>query len=90
MQTEAVWTRLPFVRTGQNHLAMVLKWGRRKGNRKGVGETTSRNDRPGVRKVPEGRGELRKMEEITVESCGEPATPAIKIYVKVKISKLVS
>ena len=41
-------------------------------------------DRPGVRVVPEGSGEQRKMEETGCEviSCGAPTTPAIKGEVK--------
>ena len=36
-------------------------------------------DRPGVRKVPEGSGEQRKMEETGCEIiCGAPATFAVK------------
>ena len=36
-------------------------------------------DRPGVRQVPEGSGEERKMEETGCEvTCGAPTAPAVK------------
>ena len=42
-------------------------------------------DRPGVRSVPEGSGEQRKMEETGCKViCGAPATLAVKGKVKVK------
>ena len=43
-------------------------------------------DRPGVRQVPEGSGEQRKMEETGCEVIwGAPTTIAVKGWVKVKI-----
>ena len=37
-------------------------------------------DGPGVRKVPEGSAEQRKMEETGCEViCGAPTTPAVKV-----------
>ena len=45
-------------------------------------------DRPGVRQVPEGSGEQRKMEQTGCEIvCGAPTTLAVKGYVKVKVLK---
>ena len=42
-------------------------------------------DRPGVRQVPEGSGEQRKMEETGCEvTCGAKMTPLAKGLVKVK------
>ena len=39
-------------------------------------------DRPGVRLVPEGSGEQRKMEETGCEViCGVPTTPVVKMKV---------
>ena len=43
------------------------------------GKTTSRMDRPGVRRVPEGSGEQGKMEESGCEMiCGALTTLAVK------------
>ena len=43
-------------------------------------------DRPGVRQVPEGSGEQRKIEETGCEViCGAPATLAVKRQVKVNM-----
>ena len=40
-------------------------------------------DGPGVRKVPEGSAEQRKMEETGCEViCAAPTTPAVKVQVK--------
>ena len=44
-------------------------------------------DRPGVRQVPDGSGEYRKMEETGCELiCGAPTTLGVKGQVKVKVS----
>ena len=46
-------------------------------------------DRPGVRQVPKGSGEERKMEVTGCEViCGAPATLAVKGQVKVKTQQL--
>ena len=43
-------------------------------------------DRPGVRKVPEGIWEQRKMEETGFETiCGAPTTLVVKRWVEVKV-----
>ena len=45
-------------------------------------------DRPGVRLVPEGSGEQRKMAETGCDViCGAPTNPMVKGYVKVKVKQ---
>ena len=59
-----VWSGFPFIRSGQNHLARHIE--RRKKTRQTEKEMRSeyqRTGRSGVRQVPEGRGEQRKMEK---------------------------
>ena len=56
---------------------------------KEVGRQHQGMDRPGVRQVPEGSGEQRKMEETGCKIiCGAPATLAVKGQVKVKTQQL--
>ena len=50
-QTAVVWACLPFIRSGQNHLARQTE--------KEVGRQHQGKDRPGVRQFPEGSGEQR-------------------------------
>ena len=80
MQTEMVWTCLPLIRSGQNHLARHSE--RRKKTRQTeeeVGRQRQGMDRPGVRQVPQGRKEQRKMEETGGEVlCGSQTTLAFK------------
>ena len=79
-QTEVIWTYVPFIRSGQNYLARHSE--RRKKTwytEKEVDRQHQGMDRPGVRQVPEGSGELRRMEETGCEvSCGALTTPAVK------------
>ena len=79
-QTAVVWTCLPFIRSGQNHLARHSE--RRKKSRQTeeeVGRQHQGTDRPGVRQVPEGSEEQEKMEETSSEIiCGAPTTLAVK------------
>ena len=58
----------------------TVKGGRRKRQTdKEVGKHHQGMDRPGVRQIPEGSGEKRKMEETGREViCGAPTTPAVK------------
>ena len=80
MQTEVVWTCLPFIRSGQNHLARHIERGKkRRQTEKVVGRQHQGMDRPGVRQVPKGSREQRKMEEIGCDViCGAPTTPMVK------------
>ena len=75
-QTAVVWTSLQFFRSGQNHLARHSERGKkRKRTEEEIGRQHQGMDRPGVRQVPEGSGEQRKMEETGCEIiCGAPTT----------------
>ena len=77
---KVVWTCLPFIRSGQNHLARHSERGKKtKQTEKEVGRQHQGMDRPGVCQVPEGGGGQRKMEETGCEViCGAPTTPAVK------------
>ena len=83
-QTAVVRTRLPFIRSGQNHLARHHERGRRQGRQKTEVGRHQGTDRPEVRQVPEGSGEQRKMEETGCEVTCSPATLAFKRQVNVK------
>ena len=78
-QTAVVWSRFPFIRSGQNHLARHSE--RRKKRRQTeeeVGRQHQRMDKPGVRQVPKGSGEQGKMEETGCEIvCGAPNNPRV-------------
>ena len=79
-QTEVVWTYLPYIKSGQNHLARHSERGEKtRQTEKEVGRQHQGMDKPGIRQVPEGRGEQRKMEEIGFEViCGAPTTPWLR------------
>ena len=69
-QTAVVWTCLPFIRSGQDHIARHSERGKK---------TRLKMDRPGVRQVPEGSGEQEKMEKTGCKIiCGAPTTLAVK------------
>ena len=74
-----VWSCLPFIGSGQNHLARHSE--REKKTRQTeeeVGKQHQGMDRPGVRQVPEGSGEQGKMEETGCEIiCGAQTTLAV-------------
>ena len=72
--------RLPFIRSGQNHLARYSERGKKtRQTEEEVRRQHQGMDRPGVRQVPEGSGEQGKMEEVVGEIvCGAPATLAVK------------
>ena len=75
MQTEVVWTCLPFIRTGQNHLARHSERGRqRKRWEDNIREWTGLEFTKSQRAVENG-----KMEETGCELiCGAPTTLAVK------------
>ena len=79
-QTAVVRTRLPFIRSGQNHLARHSERGKKtRRTKEEVGRQHQGMGRPGVRQVPEGSGEQRKMEETGCGIiCGAPTTLAVK------------
>ena len=77
-QTAVVWSCLPFIRSGQNHLARHSERGKKtRQTKEAVGRQHQGMDRPGVRQVPEGSGE--KMEKTGCEIiCGGQTTLAVK------------
>ena len=68
-QTAVVWSCLPFIRCGLNHLARHSEKGEDKTRQteEEVGRQHQGMDRPGVRQVPEGSWEQGKMEETSCE-----------------------
>ena len=78
-QTAVVWSCLPFIRSGQNHLTRHSERGKKtRQTEEEVGRHQGMN-RLGVRQVPEGSGEQGKMEEIGCEFiCGAKKTLAVK------------
>ena len=91
MQTAVVWSCLPSIRSGQNHLARNSK--REKKTRQAevkVGRQQQGMDRPRVCQVPKGSGNQRKMEETGCEViCGALTTLTFKGQVNVKVILLV-
>ena len=79
-QTAVVWSCLPFIRSGQNHLARRSERGKKtRQTEEEVGRQDQGMDRPGLRQIPEGSGEQGKMEETGCEIiCGAPSTLAVK------------
>ena len=75
-QTEVVWAFLPLFMSGQNHLARHSERGKKtRQTEKEAGRQHQGMDRPGVRQVPEGSREQRKMEGTGCEIiCGAPMT----------------
>ena len=68
-QTAVVWTYLPFISSGQTHIARQSD--RRKKTRqteKGVERQHQGMDKPGVRQAQEGSGEQRKWRKPVVKS----------------------
>ena len=70
----------PFIRSGQNHLARHSERGKKtRRTKKEAGRQHQEMDKPGVRQVPEGSGELRTMEKTGCKIfCGAPTTLADK------------
>ena len=79
-QTEVIWTYLPFIRSGQNHLARHCERGKKtRQKEKNMGRQHQGMDRPGVRQVPGGSGEQRKIEESDcIVICAAPTTSVVK------------
>ena len=79
-QTAVVWSCLPFMRSGQNHLTKYSE--RRKKTRQTeeeMGRQHQGMNGPGVRQVPEGSGEQGKMEKTGCKIIsGAPTTLAVK------------
>ena len=85
-QTAVVWTFLPFIRPGQNHLARRSERGKTtRKTEKDMERQHQGAHRPGVHKVPQGSRKQRKMEETGCEViCGALMTPLVEVKVKVK------
>ena len=80
-QTAVVWSCVPFIRSGQTHLARHSERGKKtRQTEEEVGRQHQGMDRPGVRQVPEGgSGEQGKMEEAGCEIIGgAPTTFTVK------------
>ena len=79
-QTAVVWLCLPFMRSGQNHLARHSERGKKtRQTEEEVGRQHQGMDRPGVRQVREGSGDQGKMAETGCKIvCGAPTTLAVK------------
>ena len=79
-QTAVVWSCLPFIRSGQNHLARHSESGKKtRQTEEEVGRQHQGMDRPGVRQVPKGNGEQGTMEKTGCEIiCGAPMILAVK------------
>ena len=75
-----VWSCLPFIRSGQNHLARHSERGKKtRRTKEEVGRQHQGMDRPGVQQVPEGSGEQGKMEKTGCKIiCGAPTTLTVK------------
>ena len=60
-QTTVVWSCLPFIRSGQNHLARHSERGKKtRQTEEEVGNLHQKMDRTGLRQVPQGSGEQGK------------------------------
>ena len=79
-EPQTVWSCLPFIRSGQNHLARHSERGKKtRLTEEEVGRQHQGMDRRGVRQVPEGSGEQGKMEKTGCKIiCGAPTTLAVK------------
>ena len=77
-QTGVVWTCLPFIRSGQSHLAKHSERGKKiKQTEEEVGRQHQGMDKLGVRKVLEGSEEQeKKWRKLVVKSCVVPQQPS--------------
>ena len=73
MQTVVVRTCLPFIRTGQNHLARHSERGKKTRQTEEEEERQHQGiDRPGVHEVPEGSVEQGKWRKLVAKSSVVP------------------
>ena len=92
-QSAVVWSCLPFIRSGQNHLARHSERVKKtRQTEEEVGRQHQGMDRFGVRQVPEGSGEQGKMEKSGCRIiCGAPTTHVVKgLMMMMIMSPLVS
>ena len=75
-QTTVVWSYLPFIRSGQNHLARYGERGKKTRTEKKVGRQHQGKDRLGVLQVPEGSGEQGKLRKLVMKSSVVPQRPS--------------
>ena len=76
-QSAVVWTCLPFIRSGQNHIARLSERGKKtRQPEEEVGRHHQGMDRPGVRQVPEGSGEQGKGRKQVAKSSVVPQRPS--------------
>ena len=76
-QTAVVWTCLPFIRSGQTHLARHSERGKKtRQTEEEVGRQHQGMDRPGVRQVPESSGEQGKWRKLVAKSSVVPQRPS--------------
>ena len=69
MQTAVVWSRLPFIRSGQNHLARHNERGKKtRQTEEEVGRQHQEMDRPGVHQVPTTQLGIPRHEFVTESS----------------------
>ena len=75
-QTAVVWSCLPFIMSGQNHLARHSEMGKKtRQAEEELGRQHQGMDRPGVRQVPEGSGEKRTWRKLVAKSSVVPQRP---------------
>ena len=79
-QTAVVWSCLPFIRSGENHLARHNERGKKtRQTEEEVGRQDQGMDRPGDRQVTEGSGEQGKTEKSGCKIIrGAPSTLAVR------------
>ena len=77
MQTAVVWSCLLFIRSGKNHLARHCESGKKtRQTEEELGRQYQGMDRPGVRQVQEGCGELVKWRKPVAKSSVVPQRPS--------------
>ena len=75
-QTAVVWSCLPFIRSGQNHLARHSERGKKtRQTEEEVGRQHQRMDRPEVRQITESSEEQKKWRKLVVKSSVVPTRP---------------
>ena len=75
-QTAVVWTCIPVIRSGQNHLARHSERGKKtRQTEKDVKRQHQGLDKPRVLQVPDNSAEQRKMENLIVKSSLVPQRP---------------
>ena len=68
-QTAVVWSCLPFISSGQNHLARHSERGKKtRRTKEEMGRQHQGMDRPGVRQVPKDSGEQGKWRKLVAKS----------------------